>query len=87
MDAKPDWQCETLPTGTVLTRRGVAGLCVLCLSGRLWVTETGLAVDHILRSGEHCMVGGTGLVVVEALCDSALVQIRTMVGPESLPGS
>jgi len=76
MDAPPKWPRETLPAGGVLTRRGVEGMCVLCVSGRLWVTETGLAVDHMLRSGEHCVVRGPGLVVIEALCDAVLVQTR-----------
>jgi hypothetical protein len=74
MDAIPEWQCEALAAGQVLTRRAVAGLCVLCVSGRLWVTEAGSAVDHMLRAGEHCVVRGSGLVVIEALCDAVLSQ-------------
>jgi hypothetical protein len=87
MDATPKGPCKALPRGTLLTRRGVAGLCVLCVSGRLWVTEAGVAVDHMLQAGEHCVVGGKGLVVIEALCDAILVQTRRTVGPPSLQRS
>jgi hypothetical protein len=75
MDATTEWQYVSLPAGSVLTRRAVPGLCVLCVSGRLWVTEAGFAMDHMLRAGEHCVVRGPGIVVIEALRDAVLVQV------------
>lgn len=74
METQPDWQSETLREGAVLSRRGVPGLGVLCVDGRLWVTEAGVAEDHILRPGEQCVVRGPGLVVIEALRDAVVQQ-------------
>ena len=74
METKPDWRCETLPEGAVLSRRRAGGMCVLCVSGRVWVTEAGLAEDHMLLSGQHCLVRGPGLVVIEALRDAVIVR-------------
>ena len=85
MDTKLDWRCETLPEGAVLTRRDAAGACILCVSGRLWVTEAGLAADHMLRSGEHCLISQPGLVVIEALRDAMLVVTDATGHYESSP--
>ena len=85
MDTKLDWRCETLPEGAVLTRRGAEGACILCVSGRLWVTEAGLAADHMLRSGEHCLISQPGLVVIEAIRNSVLVVTDATGRGESTP--
>lgn len=74
METKPDWRCETLPEGAVLTRRRAGGMGVLCVSGLVWVTEESLVEDHMLQSGQHCVVRGPGLVVIEALRDAVIVQ-------------
>jgi hypothetical protein len=86
MDTTPEGRFEALRAGVVLTRRRIAGACVLCVSGRLWVTEAGFAVDHMLCAGDHCVVCGPGLVVIEALRDAVLMQSdgiagRTAIGP------
>lgn len=40
-------------------------------SGSIWVTQTGDTVDHLLHRSENVVVDKPGLVVVQALQDSA----------------
>lgn len=56
-----------LAPAEVLSRSGVAGARLRVLSGRVWLTETGDAGDHVLSPGERHTVRGAGRVVVEAL--------------------
>ncbi len=74
MKTKPDWRCETLAEGAVLTMRRAGRMGVLCVSGLAWVTEEGHVEDHMLQSGQHCVVHGRGLVVIEALRDAVIVR-------------
>ncbi|WP_026097130.1 DUF2917 domain-containing protein [Ideonella sp. B508-1] len=56
-----------LAPAEVLSRSGVAGARLQVLAGRVWLTETGDAGDHVLSTGEQHTVRGPGRVVVEAL--------------------
>lgn len=80
MDETPRWPCTALLAGTVLGWRRAEGHCVLCLEGVLWITEEGLATDHWLAPGDHCVMTGPGLVVIEALRDAVLLRSPTRRG-------
>ena len=63
----------SLASGAVLdvvpTRAGVA---IDVRQGRLWITQTGDPVDHILGAGESFRTRAAGLLVVQALEPSVL---------------
>ncbi len=61
-----------LEQGGLLRLGGVAGVVIGCTRGVLWITEEGDPRDHVLIAGERHRVHGRGLVVAEALRDSAL---------------
>lgn len=61
-------------TGLVLSRDmtwrcplGSHGLRLVCHEGAVWLTQEGDAEDHVVEAGEELWVGGSGLVVVQAL--------------------
>lgn len=47
------------------------GLTIEVQSGNVWVTQAGDTIDHLLNVRESFFVNGPGLVVVQALQDSA----------------
>ena len=47
------------------------GESILCTNGILWFTQEGASEDYLLRKGESCIVIRPGLVLVQALNDSA----------------
>jgi hypothetical protein len=42
------------------------GETIVCLEGKLWVTQTGDPNDHILNAGDSFWVTRAGMVVVQA---------------------
>jgi hypothetical protein len=42
------------------------GMSIVCLDGRLWVTQEGDAVDHILEAGERFEVASHGALIISA---------------------
>jgi ferric-dicitrate binding protein FerR (iron transport regulator) len=65
---------EVYPSTFILARGELAslrlrgGVCrVSCVTGRLWVTETGRREDSLLAPGEDVTFTRRGRIVVEAL--------------------
>jgi hypothetical protein len=54
---------------------------VHCLEGVLWITREGDPADHVLGIGGSWTAAGPGMVVVEAVEDSAFAVME----PASLP--
>lgn len=54
---------------------GMRDLRVVCASGMIWLTRENDPVDHVVEAHASLCISGPGLVVIEALEDSA-VQIR-----------
>ncbi len=48
----------------------VAGRVISCRKGVLWLTQTGIPVDHLIRAGEAFSIDRPGLVLISALEDS-----------------
>lgn len=51
--------------------REVADKIVSCAEGVLWLTQTGIPGDHLIRAGETFRIAASGRIVVSALADSA----------------
>jgi Protein of unknown function (DUF2917) len=49
-----------------LRLRGARGVALEVMDGRVWITEDGRESDCFLASGGRYLVGGDGLVLVEA---------------------
>jgi Protein of unknown function (DUF2917) len=49
-----------------LRLRGARGMAIEVVDGRVWITEDGREEDSFLASGGRYLVGGDGLVLVEA---------------------
>ncbi len=61
-----------LGAGEIERLEGVrAGDAILCTRGALWITQAGDWRDYLLQQGEEFVAGRRGLVVVQALADSA----------------
>lgn len=61
-----------LAHGHLLTLPHASGCVIHCLTGCLWITETGDPGDHLLIAGQAYPVRGTGRLVIEALGNSCL---------------
>ena len=55
-----------------LRLRGARGTAIEGVGGRVWITEDGRQGDCFLGSGGRYLVGGDGLVLVEANDDADL---------------
>jgi hypothetical protein len=53
-----------------------SGFSLCCLEGVLWITRAGDPADHILREVDSWTADGPGMVVIEAVEDSAFVVIE-----------
>jgi len=49
-----------------LRLRGARGVAIEVVDGRVWITEDGREADSFLARGGRYLVGGDGLVLVEA---------------------
>jgi hypothetical protein len=49
-----------------LRLRGARGVAIEVVDGRVWITEDGYQGDRFLGAGGRYLVGGDGLVLVEA---------------------
>jgi hypothetical protein len=49
-----------------LRLRGARGVALEIVGGRVWITEDGREADCFLAGGGRYLVGGDGLVLVEA---------------------
>ena len=49
-----------------LRLRGARGVAIEVMDGRVWITEDGHEGDRFLGAGGRYLVGGDGLVLVEA---------------------
>jgi hypothetical protein len=59
---------QALERGAILdVWPGQTGVAIGVKHGKLWVTQTGDPVDHILSAGESFTAEGRGMLVVEAL--------------------
>jgi hypothetical protein len=48
--------------------RARAGLSIICVTGQIWITQTGDRRDHVLEAGRCFQTSGTGgKIVVQAL--------------------
>jgi hypothetical protein len=56
-----------LTPAQVLRVRAVAGTTLRCETGRLWVTQEGLARDDFLTAGETLPLSSAGVTVAEAI--------------------
>lgn len=61
-----------LEQGRVLRLERAAGVVIGCKRGALWITEEGDPNDHLVAAGGRHHVRERGLVVAEALHDSAV---------------
>ena len=52
-----------------------AGACIAVQSGRIWLTQTGDANDHIVDAGQHHVVSRGGRVVIESFTPQASVRV------------
>jgi len=60
--------CRRLEKGDVVRFDTVCnGMKIECREGRLWITQTDLAADIVLGSGEFFEPRRRGLIVVQAL--------------------
>ncbi|SNB46252.1 DUF2917 domain-containing protein [Geobacter sp. DSM 9736] len=66
-----------------LTLRDAGGCIISCRRGIVWVTQTGDPRDFFLKAPETLLVTGRGLVVVEALRDSAVEVLRGNPPPQN----
>lgn len=46
---------------------GQPGTVVICTSGRLWLTQPGDLLDHVLRTGQAFTVSQPGTILVQGL--------------------
>jgi len=58
-----------LTPAQVLRVQAVAGATLRCETGRLWVTQEGLARDDFLSPGETLHLASTGVILAEAIGD------------------
>ncbi|WP_157288497.1 DUF2917 domain-containing protein [Uliginosibacterium gangwonense] len=56
--------------GAVLSMRPDQAIRVNCVDGCLWLTQSGVAGDTFLRSGQEIRLQAGGLVVIESLGDA-----------------
>ncbi|HMP91014.1 MAG TPA: DUF2917 domain-containing protein [Kiritimatiellia bacterium] len=59
----------SLKAGRVITFRMQRKGQLVCLNGRLWITQTGNPGDHVLEPGDTYNAKAAGNLVVEALSD------------------
>ena len=62
-----------LPEGRLRRIDAERGTSVQCITGRLWITFAGDAVDHVLNPGARFVSPGPGLMLIEALGTSTYV--------------
>jgi hypothetical protein len=62
-----------------------AGACIAVQSGRVWLTQTGDAIDYIVAAGERHVVTRGGRVVIEAFAPQATLRVLRD-GPAARPG-
>ncbi len=55
---------------------------ILCLEGRVWITQKGDARDHAIEAGEMFLISRPGKVVVQAL-DRTRIQITSSLATAS----
>lgn len=64
----------TLQRRELIELADARGLTLTCLAGALWVTVAGSPEDRILVAGEHCVLDGSGSVVISA-CRAARLRL------------
>jgi hypothetical protein len=70
LELKPEGLC--LNKRQLLKLRGGAGHAVVCHSGSVWLTQDGDRRDIVLGAGESFALDRAGLVLVQALEQSAI---------------
>ena len=60
-----------------LRLRGARGVAIEVVGGRVWITEDGRHSDCFLAPGGRYLVGGDGLVLVEAETDDTNLRLAT----------
>ena len=63
----------TLARGKALVVREGAGSTLQVLQGSVWVTEENNPRDFVLQPGQRLRLAGSGLAIIEAFSDAALV--------------
>lgn len=58
-----------------LRLREARGVAIEVVGGRVWITEDGDPADRFLGAGGRYLVGGDGLVLVEAEADETAVRV------------
>jgi hypothetical protein len=58
-----------------LRLREARGVAIEVVDGRVWITEDGREADSFLAPGGRYLVGGDGLVLVEAEADETAVRL------------
>jgi hypothetical protein len=58
-----------------LRLRGARGVAIEVMDGRVWITEDGRGADSFLAPGGRYLVGGDGLVLVEAEADETSLRL------------
>jgi hypothetical protein len=54
---------------------GARGVAIEVVNGRVWITEDGRKEDSFLAPGGRYLVGGDGLVLVEAEADDTNLRL------------
>jgi hypothetical protein len=62
----------SLEPGEFLRLEDEARVALRCEEGRLWVTAERDPADVWLGNGEHAVLGGAGLTLIEAVCATRL---------------
>jgi len=65
-----------LESGQLQSLDYVRGMCLNCVEGAAWVTQTGDPQDHLLRAGDALNVDRPGRVVIEARSICRLTIVR-----------
>ena len=69
--ALPATPARELHRGETISMDDRRGYTLRCLSGQVWITQAGDAVDHLVPAGREFKVTRPGRVVIQALTENA----------------
>jgi hypothetical protein len=72
MDIRIDDNCFDLRANQLVRFDDATGADIVCLRGRLWLTQDGDLNDVVLGAGERCTLDRSGVALVEALEPSSV---------------
>lgn len=75
----------SLDPGEALSLKRAAGWEVLCVSGRIWLTEETGGADVWLAAGERLRLSRRGRTVIEAAARNQGATLRLSLAPQARP--